>query len=116
MGYISKYDNKFINFINRKYAKYNTEFRYFDDYIVWLYYKFCMCNEEFYYKKLEDDIWQYSDWQTGSPRENEKKDNNWKELEKDKFNLYNSDDYVEYLKLKRKNDEENRARTSKKNY
>lgn len=103
MGYISKYDNKFVNFVNKKYIKYNTEFRYFDDYIVWLFYKFCRCNEEFYYKKLEEDIWQYSDEQTGTPRENEKNNNRWKELEKDNFGLYNNENYIEYLKLKRKN-------------
>jgi hypothetical protein len=66
MGYISKLDTKFITFINRKYG---TTFKYFDDYIVWLY-KAKNDNKEHYYTQLEKDIWEYSDYQTGTPRSN----------------------------------------------
>lgn len=65
MGYISKYDTKFINFVNRKY---NTDFSFFDDYILWLYYKKCNSDESEYFTNLQDDMWEYSDFQTGSPR------------------------------------------------
>lgn len=65
MSYISKLDTKFITFINRKYG---TTFKYFDDYIVWLY-KAKNNNDDKYYSQLEKDIKEYSDYQTGSPRE-----------------------------------------------
>lgn len=99
MGYISKYDTKVITFLNRKYRKYKVNFEFFDDYMLWLYYKFCKCNTEFYYCKLEKDLWDYSDFQTGTPREKEKMSDNWKKVVKDKYGLYKNDDkYVEYLK------------------
>lgn len=69
MGYISRYDLKFTTFLNRKYKKYKVFFTYFDDYILWLYYELCKSNEEEYYSKLEDDIWEYSNWQTGKPKD-----------------------------------------------
>ena len=68
MGYISKLDTKFITFINRKYG---TTFDYFDDYILWLY-KAKNNDKEKYYSQLERDIWEYSDFQTGSPRSKER--------------------------------------------
>lgn len=96
MGYISKYDTTFINFVNKKYKKC---FRYFDDYILWLYYKKLQCNEVMYYRTLEKDLWAFSDWQTGTPRENESKNNDWKKMEKDPFGLYKGDDkYVSFLR------------------
>ena len=64
MGYISKYDTKFITFINRKYK---TSFDYFDDYGLWLYDKFV--NDEEYYCQLEKDIIEYSNFQTGLPKD-----------------------------------------------
>lgn len=72
MSYISKYDTKFVTFANRKYKDYNVCFEYFDDYILWLYYDYLNENEKDYYKQLEKDLWEYSDFQTGSPRNNEK--------------------------------------------
>ena len=96
MGYISKIDTKFITFVNRKYKK---KFNYFDDYILWLYYIKCKCKDSMYYTFIEKDLWEYSDFQTGSPRENELKNNDWKNIEKDPYGLYKGDDkYVEYLK------------------
>jgi hypothetical protein len=70
MGYISKYDTRFITFINRKYS---SDFKYFDDYVIWLFYKKCNNNTENYYTRLEKDIWEYSNFQTGSPRERGRK-------------------------------------------
>jgi len=66
MSYISKIDTKFVTFINRKYG---TTFNYFDDYILWLY-KAKNNNKENYYCQLEKDLWEYSDYQTGTPRSN----------------------------------------------
>ena len=65
MGYISKFDTKFITFVNRKYDK---AFDYFDDYVVWLYMQ--KKDETTYYAQLEMDLWEYSDFQTGKPRDN----------------------------------------------
>ena len=100
MAYVSKYNRTFISFINHKYARHKVNFKNWDDYVIWLYYKFCMCNTMFYYKMLEKDIWEYSDWQTGSSREQEKKQNgeSWKNLEKDRYDLYKNENYVEFLK------------------
>ena len=67
MAYISKIDTKFITFINRKY---NKTFDYFDDYAIWLYDK--SGHDEGYYCQLEKDIWEYSNFQTGSPRKKDK--------------------------------------------
>ena len=68
MAYISKIDTKFITFINRKYDK---TFEYFDDYIVWLYKEKDYKNDR-YYSQLENDIWEYSNFQTGSPRKKDR--------------------------------------------
>ena len=68
MGYISKVDTKFITFVSRKYDR---AFDYFDDYAVWLYeYK---SNNDEYYAQLEMDLWEYSDYQTGTPRDKTRK-------------------------------------------
>ena len=64
MGYISKYDTKFITFVNRKY---DMSFDYFDDYGLWLYDKFL--NDEKYYCQLEKDLIEYSNFQTGLPQD-----------------------------------------------
>lgn len=100
MGYISKYNRTFISFVNQKYSQYKVNFANWDDYVIWLYYKHCMCNTNVYYKMLEKDIWDYSDWQTGSAREQEKlqKNERWKEIEKDRYGLYQDEKYVEFLK------------------
>lgn len=98
MGYVSRYNRTFISYINKKYKRHKVDFKYWDDYVIWLYYKLCRCNTELYYKILEKDIWEYSDWQTGSPRENEKFNDDWKEMEKDRYGLYQNENYVEYLK------------------
>lgn len=67
--YISKYDTKFLTFMNRKYHQYNVNFEFFDDYILWLYYYFCKKNEESYYKQLEKDLWDYVEFQSGKERD-----------------------------------------------
>lgn len=72
MAYISKYDTKFLTFMNRKYHQYNA-FEYFDDYILWLYYDFCNQDEELYYKTLEKDLWDYVEFQNGKERDNRDK-------------------------------------------
>ena len=64
MSYISKFDTKFITYVSRKYDKI---FSYFDDYATWLYDKYNR-NDSAYYVNLEKDLWEYSDFQTGSPR------------------------------------------------
>ena len=46
---------------------------------------------------LDNDVWEFSDFQTGSPREKEKLDENWKEMEKDPYGLYKDDDYVFFM-------------------
>lgn len=74
MSYISKYDTKFITFINRKYRDLGVFFNFFDDYILWLYYDVFKENEEKYYSKLEEDLMEYSNMQTGSPRQSEFKE------------------------------------------
>ena len=66
MPYISRYDLRFLTLMNRKY---NKEFVYFDDYIMWLYYEFVNENEEKYYKTLEKDLWDYVDFQSGKERD-----------------------------------------------
>lgn len=68
MAYVSKIDTKFITFVNRKY---NKTFDFFDDYAVWLYE--LKTNEEEYYAQMEMDLWEYSDFQTGTPRAKGKK-------------------------------------------
>ena len=68
MGYISKLDTKFVTFINRKYG---TSFRCFETYSEWLY-KAKNYSNTHYYIQLEKDLWEYSDFQTGSPRSKEK--------------------------------------------
>lgn len=100
MAYLSKENTNFVTFMNRKYQRYKVNFKYFDDYILWLYYYLCKNDEVAYYRKLEDDLWEYSDWQTGSPRENELKStgDKWKELEEDRFGLLKDDNYLKYLR------------------
>lgn len=69
MGYISRYDKKFISFMNKKYRVYNVNFEFIDDYRMWLYYDFLNENEVEYYKQLEKDLAEYSDFQTGKERD-----------------------------------------------
>lgn len=80
MGYISKYDRTFLSYMNRKYNKYNTEFEFFDDYILWLYYQYCKENEVKYYKQLEKDLWNYVEFQSGKERNMRGKMNDWKKV------------------------------------
>ena len=37
MSYISKYDRKFVSFMNRKYKEHKVHFEFIDDYRLWLY-------------------------------------------------------------------------------
>ena len=60
MEFISKYNLTFIKFVNKKY---NKKFKAFDDYGLWLY-ELVDCKNSVYYDKLEEDIKEYSDFQT----------------------------------------------------
>lgn len=68
--YISKYDTKFITFMNKKYKKFGVKFEFYDDYILWLFYDYFKGNEKEYYVQLEKDLGEYSDFQTGKERDN----------------------------------------------
>jgi len=70
MMYISKYDTKFITFMNKKYKKFGVKFEFYDDYILWLFYDYFKGNEKEYYVQLEKDLGEYSDFQTGKERDN----------------------------------------------
>lgn len=63
----------FIDFMNIRYSKvikkYKlSNFRFWDDYALFLYENICNENEEKYYVLLEEDIKIYSDMQTGVER------------------------------------------------
>lgn len=78
MGYISKYDRTFLSFMNKKYKKFDVNFQFFDDYILWLYYDYYATNTELYYKQLEKDIWEYVEFQSGREKDKRGKlDGNW---------------------------------------
>ena len=66
MAFISRYDLRFLTLMNRKY---NKEFDYFDDYILWLYYEYFNEDKEKYYHQLEKDLWEYEDFQNGKERD-----------------------------------------------
>lgn len=68
MGYISKYDTKFITYMNRKYEK---SFKQFEEYIMWLFYNKSQERKDIYYEQLEKDFWEYSDFQTRKRGTNE---------------------------------------------
>ncbi len=74
MGYISRYDLTFITYVNRKYRPYGVLFKCFDDYIMWLYYDFFKENRDLYYGQIEEDMMEYSNGQTGSARDIEKRE------------------------------------------
>lgn len=59
MEFISKYDISFIKFVNRKYGK---KFKAFDEYSLYLFEM--KGKEKDYYYQLEEDIKEYSDYQT----------------------------------------------------
>ena len=69
MSFVSKYDTKFLTFMNRKYKKYHVKFDYWDDYILWLYYDLYKMNDDNYYTNLEQDIKEYVEFQSGKERE-----------------------------------------------
>jgi hypothetical protein len=71
MEFISKYDTSFIRIINKKYSKH---FKCFDEYSLYLFE--LTHNEKEYYYQLEEDIKEYSDFQT------ERKYNNGKQERK----------------------------------
>lgn len=70
MKYISKYDTKFLTFMNRKYKNYKVQFEFFDDYILWLYYDLFKKSDSLYYKQIEKDLWEYVEFQSGKERQN----------------------------------------------
>lgn len=70
MKYISKYDTKFLTFMNRKYKDYKVQFEFFDDYILWLYYDLFKKSDSLYYKQIEKDLWEYVEFQSGKERQN----------------------------------------------
>lgn len=69
MAYTSKHDTKFLTFMNRKYAQYNVHFDFIDDYRLWLYYDCFRENRLLYYVCLDNDLGEYSDFQTGKERD-----------------------------------------------
>lgn len=69
MAYSSKYNTSFLAFMNRKYAQYKVHFEFIDDYRLWLYYDYFCENKLLYYTRLDKDLGEYSDWQTGKERE-----------------------------------------------
>ena len=78
MAYISRYDRTFISFVNRKYKTYNVLFEFIDDYRLWLYEDYCVYDNVRYYKQMEKDLQEYSDFQTGKERDKRGKlDDNW---------------------------------------
>ena len=63
----------FVDFMNIRYSKIIkknnlSNFRFWDDYALFLYENICNGNEEKYYSLLEEDIKIYSDMQTGVER------------------------------------------------
>ena len=60
MEFISKYNVTFVKFVNKKY---NKKFKEFEDYGLWLF-ELVDCKNSRYYDKLEEDIREYSDFQT----------------------------------------------------
>lgn len=80
MSYISKYDRKFVSFMNRKYKEHKVNFEFIDDYRLWLYEDYCVYDSVLYYKQMEKDLQEYSDFQTGKERDKRGKLNgNWEE-------------------------------------
>lgn len=78
MGYTSKYNRTFISFMNKKYKNYNVCFEFIDDYRLWLYEDYCVYNKTWYYEQMENDLEEYSDFQTGKERDKRGKLNgNW---------------------------------------
>lgn len=70
MKYVSRYDTKFLTFMNRKYKDYKVQFEFFDDYILWLYYDLFKKSDSLYYKQIEKDLWEYVEFQSGKERQN----------------------------------------------
>lgn len=77
MAFISRYDLRFLTLMNRKY---NKEFDFFDDYILWLYYDYFNEDKDKYYHQLEKDLWEYVDFQSG--KERDKRDRLTKKVKK----------------------------------
>lgn len=78
MGFISKYDRTFLSYVSKKYKYFKVSFDFFDDYILWLY-DMCKSDEEEYYHRLEKDLWEYVEFQSGKERNKRGKLNdNWK--------------------------------------
>lgn len=77
MGYISKYDRTFLSFVNKKYKLFKVNFEFFDDYILWLF-DIHNSNELDYYHRLEKDLWEYVEFQSGKERDKRGKlDGDW---------------------------------------
>lgn len=77
MAYISRYDRTFLSYMNNKYQQYKVNFEYFDDYVLWLYYKHYKQDETKYYKQLEKDLWDYVEFQSGKERDGRGKIDDW---------------------------------------
>ena len=65
----------FVDFVNRKYRKElnlpptAVKFYTWDDYAIFLYFEKFKQDDEKYYYALENDLEEYSNIQTGTPRE-----------------------------------------------
>ena len=66
MAFISKYDLRFLTLMGRKYDK---NFDFFDDYILYLYYNVFKMNDKKYYHQLEKDLEEYVVIQNGKERD-----------------------------------------------
>lgn len=66
MAFISKYDLRFLTLMSRKY---NKNFDFFDDYILYLYYNVFKMNDGRYYHQLEKDLEEYVVMQNGKERD-----------------------------------------------
>lgn len=77
VGFISRYDRSFLSYMNKKYKFYKVHFEFFDDYILWLY-DLYNSDELRYYYRLEKDLWEYVEFQSGKERDKRGKlDGNW---------------------------------------
>lgn len=53
----------FVSFMSHQYRRYQVVFFFIDDYLLWLYEKFCNYDETLYYQTLEEDIVKFCKFQ-----------------------------------------------------
>lgn len=78
MGFISKYNRTFVSYMSKKYRQHKVSFEFIDDYFLWMYEDYCVYDNTRYYKQIEKDLIEYSNFQTGKERDKRGKLNgNW---------------------------------------